>query len=122
MSNLQITLPEQDDYIYTKLPEPDREMFEELKEQYGFGTYSEAARSFLKLGMMSVIDNDPRHSLTSETDSELPPVTIRELIPKGADNSVDITDEFWDQILRDEMLDIIEKDPEIHRDGFEVYR
>ncbi|WP_135807437.1 hypothetical protein [Halorussus marinus] len=122
MDALVVNLPEQDDKIGTELPNPDREMFDKLKEQYGFSTDAEAARIFLKLGMMSTVNNDPRHSISSETGGEFSPVTIRELVPEGMDNAVEITDEFWDQILRDEMIDIVENDPEIHRDGLEIYR
>lgn len=123
MEGLAITLPKQNDRIYTHLPEPDKEMFNKLKEQYGFAKDSQAGRTFLKLGMMSIVDNDPRHSMSSKADDKgVDPVTIRELIPEGEENAVDITDEFWAEVLRKRMLDIVEDDPEIHRNGFEVYR
>lgn len=123
MEGITITLPKQNDRIYTYLPEPDKEMFNELKEQYGFAKDAQAARTFLKLGMMSIVDNDPRHSMSSEADDKgVDPVTIRELIPEGEENAVDITDEFWADLLRERMLDIVEDDPEIHRNGYEVYR
>lgn len=104
MKKVQITLPEQGDIISAKVPEPDKEQFDELKEQYNFTTDSEAARCFLKLGMMSVVDNDPRHATQSETTEDDSTVTLRELVPEGADNAVDMTDEFWEQILRDKMI------------------
>ncbi|WP_262181331.1 hypothetical protein [Haloarcula laminariae] len=119
---VKITLPEQDDEIGTRLPEPDGEMFDKLKEKYNFPYDSEAARCFLKLGMMSAVDNDPRHVTASETNEDFSPVTIRQLVPEGADNAVDMTDEFWEQILRDEMMDIVADDPAIHRDGFKIYK
>lgn len=123
MERISITLPKQNDRIYTQLPEPDKEMFDKLKEQYGFAKNAPAARTFLKLGMMSIVDNDPRHSMSSEADDKgVDPVTIRELIPEGEENAVDITDEFWTEVLRDRIVDIVEDDPEIHRNGFEVYR
>ena len=123
MERIAITLLKQNDRIYTELPEPDKEVFNKLKEQYGFAKDAQAARTFLKLGMMSIVDNDPRHSMPSEADDKgADPVTIRELIPEGEENAVDITDEFWAELLRERMLDIVEDDPEIHRKGFEVYR
>lgn len=123
MGKITITLPKQNDRIDTQLPEPDKGMFDELKEQYGFAKDSQAARTFLKLGMMSIVDNDPRHSMASGADDKgVDPVTIRELIPESEENAVDITDEFWSKVLRDRMLDIVEEDPEIHRNGFEIYR
>jgi hypothetical protein len=72
--------------------------------------------------MMSAVDNDPRHSTASQPSEEFSPVTIRQLIPEGTENAVEMTDEFWEQILRDEMLDIVSDDPEIKRDGFKIYR
>lgn len=119
---VKITLPEQGEEISVVVPEPDKDTFDELKKQYGFTYDSEAARCFLKLGMMSAVDNDPRHSTTSQTGEEFSSVTIRQLLPEGAENAVDMTDEFWEQILRDEMMDIVKDDPEIKRDGFEIYR
>lgn len=123
MERMSITLPKQDDHLQFNLPEPDKEMFDELKEQYEFPSSAEAGRSFLKLGMMSMVDNDPRHSISSGTDSgESNPVTIRELIPEGEDNAVEIPDELWNTILRNKIIDIIEDDPEIKRDGLKIYR
>jgi hypothetical protein len=119
---LTITLPQQGERLKTELKEPDKDMFDELKEQYGFTHTSQAARCFLKLGMMSAVDNDPRHSTASQPSEEFSPVTIRQLIPEGTENAVEMTDEFWEQILRDEMLDIVSDDPEIKRDGFKIYR
>lgn len=122
MERVTVTLPQQGEEAYLRLGEPDMDTFEELKEQYGFSSKSEAGRCFLKLGMMSAVDNDPRHSTTSEVGEEFSPVTIRQLIPEGDENAVDMTDEFWQEVLRDEMVDIVEDDPEIKRDGFKIYR
>ena len=116
-----ITLPEQGEKIQVSVPEPDKDTFDELKEQYGFTHDSAAARCFLKLGMMSAVDNDPRHSTTSQSSEEFSPVTIRQLIPEGAENAVEI-DEFWRQTLRDKMMDIAIDDPEIKRDGLKFYK
>jgi len=118
---VHITLPEQSEQIQTKVPKPDKDMFDELMEQYGFKTYSSAARCFLKLGMMSAVDNDPRHSMTSQSGEDFSAVTIRQLIPEGSENAVEI-DEFWEQILRDKMMDIAIDDPAINRDGLKLYR
>lgn len=122
MDQVTITLPEQDDRIYTQLPEPDMEVFNKLKEEYGFVKDAEAARTFLNLGMMSIVDNDPRHSVSKADSGGFDPVTIRELVPEGEDNAVEVTDEFWDEVLRGQMLDIVEEDPEIHRSGLNIYR
>ncbi len=122
MERIGIYFPEEEETLKTHLPEPDKETFDELKSQYNFTSASAAARYFLKLGMMSTVDNDPRHMAASQTDKEFSPATIREQVPEGADNAVDMTDEFWEEILRDEMLDIVSEDPEIKQDGFNIYR
>jgi hypothetical protein len=118
---LDIILPEQGEQIRVNVPEPDKNTFDELKEQYGFSSDSSAARCFLKLGMMSAVDNDPRHSTTLQSGKGFSPVKIRQLIPEGAENAVEI-DEFWEQILRDEMMDIAIDDPKIKRDGLKLYK
>lgn len=118
---MDITLPEQGEGIRVSVPEPDKNTFNELKKQYGFTHDSAAARCFLKLGMMSAVDNDPRHSTTSQSSEEFSPVTIRQLIPEGAENAIEI-DEFWNQVLRDKMMDIAIDDPEINRDGLRFYK
>lgn len=122
MEEVGIYLPEEEETITTRLPEPDKETFDELKSKYNFTSASAAARYFLRLGMMSTVDNDPRHMAASQTDEEFSPATIREQVPEGADNAVDMTDEFWEEILRDEMLEIVTEDPEIKRDGYDIYR
>jgi hypothetical protein len=122
MEEIRIYLSEEEGQITAQVPEPDKETFNELKSQYNFASASAAARCFLKLGMMSAVDNDPRHMAASQTDEEFSPATIREQVPEGADNAVDMTDEFWEEILRDEMLEIVTKDPEIKRDGYDIYR
>jgi hypothetical protein len=33
-----------------------------------------------------------------------------------------MSDELWEEKLRDEIMDIVSEDPELDRDGFEVYR
>lgn len=118
---MDITLPEQGEKIMVNIPEPDKDTFDQLKEQYGFTHDSAAARCFLKLGMMSAVDNDPRHSTTSQSSEEFSPVTIRQQIPEGAENAVEI-DEFWERVLRDKMMDIAIDDPEIKRDGLKFYK
>jgi hypothetical protein len=122
MEKIQITLPEQEEKISTRFPEPDMEVFDELKHQGNFASDAEAARVFLNLGMRSIVDNDPRHMAASQTDEEFSPTTIREKVPEGPDNAVDMTGEFWEEILRGEMLKIVTEDPEIKRDGYDIYR
>lgn len=122
MEGISIYLPEEEETLETQLPEPDKEVFDELKDQYNFTSDAAAARHFLILGMKSAVDNDPRHTTASQTDEELSSPTIRDLVPEGADNAVDMTEEFWAKILRDKMLEIVTEDPKIKRDGYDIYR
>jgi hypothetical protein len=115
--------------VIVSLSEMDYEKLEELKEQYGLKNKSAAVRYFTNLGMRSAVENDPRHSTTEDTESQQEepqesyrPPTVRELIPEGEENSLDMSDELWDEKLRDEIMDVVSEDPQINRDGFEVYR
>jgi len=123
MTFLTIVINGDSSRIGVQMTNVDMEKFELLKEEYGFNSKAEAARHFLNIGMMSTIENDPRHrSSTSDKNGVDDSPTIRELIPEGEENAVDITNDFWEEILRNEMLDIVESDPKIKRDGFEVYK
>lgn len=99
-----------------------KEEIDEKAEEYGFPSRAAFLRCMLRLGMNTLVEQDPIKSDYSSEPQEEDPVTIRELIPDGEENAVDITDELWEDILRDEMLDIVEQDPAIKRDGFSVYK
>ena len=123
MPFLTIVIDDDSSRIGVQMTNVDMKKFELLKKEYGFNSKAEAARHFLNIGMMSTIENDPRHrSSTSDKNGIDDSPTIRELIPEGEENAVDITNDFWEEILRNKMLDIVESDPKIKRDGFEVYR
>lgn len=91
---------------------------DDAAQKYDFASRSEAARYFMNLGMRSFVANDPRNQSRSENDNA---VTIRELIPEGKENAISIRDEL-SELIDDNILDIVDNDPEINRDGWEVYR
>lgn len=103
----------------------DMKEFEEKMEQYGFAKKSRAARYFLNIGMKSIAQNDPRNTRSNneptKSGDSYRPVTIREFIPEGKENSLDIRDELLSEIEGD-LLDICRNDPEITVDNFQVYR
>jgi len=48
-------------------------------------------------------------------------ITIREMVPEGEDNAVDVRNEL-PQMIESDLLDIVDQDPEINRSSWEVYR
>lgn len=105
-----------------RAPVTTKEELEEKVDEYGFPSRAAFLRHMVRLGMNTLVEQDPVNTNQNTGDQEGDPVTIRELIPEGEENAVDMTDELWDEILRDRMLDIVEQDPEIERDGFRIYR
>lgn len=95
-----------------------REELDQIAEELGTGSRSEALRWLIQIGRRSVVQNDPRNK-QGTTDGET--TTIRDLVPEGEDNAVDLRDELLD-IIDEQLLEIIEDDPEIKRDGWEIYK
>lgn len=114
-----------DEQLRTSLSDVDAEEFEQRVEQYGFNSKSEAARFFINIGMKSIVQNDPRDPQSTndsiESEEEYDHRTIREFVPEGEENSVDVRDELLDKI-DGELLNICMEDPEITVDNFQVYR
>lgn len=97
---------------------------DEFVEKSEFQDRSTAMRSMMLLGMREYTVGDPRkdqNRAETESDDEFSPVTVRDLIPEGEENAVSLKDELPD-IIDEKMLEIVEEDPEIRRNGWEVYR
>ena len=97
------------------------ERFEELRNQYGFTNDSQAARYFITIGMKSIVQNDPRSKSDRPDNNEVTGPMIRDFIPEGEENAIDLYEEV-PQEIRENMIDIIQEDPEIKRNKNEVYR
>lgn len=97
------------------------ERFEELRDQYGFTNDSQAARYFITIGMKSIVQNDPRSKSDQSDGNEVTGPMIRDFIPEGEENAIDLYKEV-PQEIRENMIDIIQEDPEIKRNKNEVYR
>lgn len=98
----------------------------EFVEESPYTSRSAALRSLVFLGMYTFVHGDPR-TLKPEDENptddseEHSPTTIRELIPEGEENAASIKTEIPEQI-EEQLIDIVEEDPEIKRKGWEVYR
>lgn len=95
---------------------------DKASDKHGFPSRSAFLRVMVQLGMNYISENglmeiQHNHEGTEEIDA----TTIRELVPEGEENAVDIRDELL-TIIEQEMIDIVDSDPEINRNGWEVYR
>lgn len=107
--------------IAPTINEIEYDRFEELRNQYGFTSDAQAARYFISIGMKSIVENDPRNNTDQPTkDRESAPM-IRDFIPEGKENAIDLFEEVPEEI-RNNIIDIVQEDPEIERDKNEVYR
>lgn len=99
----------------------EKERLEELAEEQGFPSRSAFIRTMVYLGLNTFVEQHPSNTET-EHENETDAVTIRELVPEGEENAVGLTDEFLEDIVKERMIDIVENDPEIERDGLKIYR
>jgi len=107
--------------IDLKTTEPHKKEIKERAEELGFNNLSEAVRYFITIGMHAFEETDPRNSSYDDV-SEYNPLTIRDVIPEGRENALNMREkEVMDAI--DEMLaKEISADPEIQQEGWEVWR
>lgn len=99
------------------------ELVDEFAEKSHFKSKSAAIRSLVMLGIRNYAFEPPVTPSESKQspDSDFSPTTIREMIPEGEENSVHLFEELPDKI-EGQLLDTVVNDPEIQRDGSEVYR
>lgn len=102
------------------------DIVDDFVEQTAFATRSAAMRSLVMMGIKHYAVEDPRSQKDNieveEQETPFTPVTIRELIPEGKENAVEVGDELWEDAIKSEILDICYEDPKITVDGLEVYR
>jgi hypothetical protein len=103
----------------------NKEEFHKRMDTYNFSSKAQAARYFINIGMRSIVENDPRNAENSRSSQaerdNYSPKTIRDFVPEGEDNAVDIRDELVDRI-EDEILNICREDPEINIDNWEAHK
>lgn len=105
--------------ITLQTTELHREELEKMTDEIGHpSSRSAVLRSLIELGRHSMAVNDPRN-VQQSSDDRAP--TIREFVPVGKENAVDIKDEL-PQIIENNLLEVVEDDSKIIRDGWEVYK
>jgi len=100
-------------------------VIDEFVEDTRFPSRAAAIRSLVILGMREYALGDPRRSNDENIENknaESPPTTIRELIPEGKENSLSLKEDELIDKINNQLLDIIDEDSEIKREGWEVYR
>ncbi|RJX47820.1 hypothetical protein [Halonotius pteroides] len=101
------------------------ELLQQRMDEYGFSAKARAARYFINIGMHSIAENDPRNS-SSETENtqstSTESVGIENFVPEGKENALNIKDDELVEAIRNNILDIVDDNPELQRDGLEVYR
>jgi hypothetical protein len=105
--------------------DPQLEEIEQRKEDLNFSSRSEALRYFIQIGMNSIVENDPRNR--GSVDSNVIAPKVRDFVPEGEENAIPIINgddetETLVEKIENEILDIVDEDPEIIRDGWEVYQ
>lgn len=124
-TEVSVSLGERGVEIKTIAGEQWLDTVDKFVEQSGYPNRSAAIRSLVCLGMYAYTHNDPRNQTGSDENSggenSFSPKTIREFIPEGKESAVSIQDELPSQIEK-ELLDVVEEDPKINRDGWEVYK
>lgn len=99
------------------------ELVDDFVEKSNFNNRSAAIRALVVMGMRSFIYDDPRNNgdSTPEGDRQQNLTPVRDLIPEGKSNSIDLLNELPDK-FENKVIDIIEEDPKIKREGLEVWR
>lgn len=83
-----------------------------------FKNEAQAARKLITIGMHAFIEHDPRNQHQESTDDA---VAIRDYIPEGKENAIDVREELIEDI-EDDLLTIVSDDSEVNLDGWKVYR
>lgn len=116
--------PDKQGNLTVTLSDPQLEEVEKRKEQLNLDSRSEALRYFIQIGMHSVIENDPRNHEGSPTTDTGP--MIRDFVPEGKENSIPLVDSDGQETLVDliekSLIDIVDEDPQINRDGWDVHK
>jgi len=98
-----------------------RDELDELEEEYGFPSRSAFLRCMVQLGIENLTKEYVQEEEENQNVNSSDAKTIREMIPEGEENAVDVRNELPEMIEND-LLDIVDQDPEINRSGWEVYR
>lgn len=98
-----------------------RDELDEIYKEYGFPSRSAFLRCMVELGIQDLTKEYFQDEDDAQESGDSEAKTIREMVPKGKENAVDVRNELPEMIEND-LLDIVDQDPEIKRSGWEVYR
>lgn len=99
------------------------EELEEFTEEYDFSTRAACARYLVQMGMHAMKAKDPRNK-SSEQEGENPTPRITDYVPEGKENAIELRgdeDSLVDRI-EDDLLEVVQSDPEVVLDGWKVYK
>lgn len=106
-----------DAQLQTTLNTAEYRDFQRLADDH-FKNKAQAARKLITIGMHAFVEHDPRNQHQDSPDNV---VTIRDYIPEGKENAVDVREELIKEIEND-LLNIVNNDPEVKLEGWKVYR
>lgn len=98
-----------------------RDELDEVYEEYGFPSRSAFLRCMVELGIQNLTKDYLQDKKGTQDTGESEAKTIREMVPEGEENAVDVRSKL-PEMIENELLDIVDQDPEIKRTGWEVYR
>ena len=98
-----------------------RDELTEIYEEYGFPSRSAFLRCMVQLGIENLTKDYVQKEEKTQNVENSEAKTIREMIPEGEENAVDVRNEL-PKMIENDLLDIVDQDPEINRSGWEVYR
>jgi hypothetical protein len=107
----------------TTVDEVTIDRIDEFSERYDFGTRSAAVRELIRMGLNSVLMNDPRThpSTDGEQNEGSDSVKLKQFVPVGKENAIEVRPELVERI-ENGLLEAVQDDPDIEMDGWEVYR
>lgn len=117
-SVIRIGETESGETVTNRFADVHKEELTQAAKDLGFSSRAQAIRHWIEIGRKATIETDPRQNQTNpDTDAK----TIRELVPKGEENAVDMRDELI-EIIEEQILDVVTNDDKIKKSGWKVYR
>jgi metal-responsive CopG/Arc/MetJ family transcriptional regulator len=98
-----------------------RDEIDEIYEEYGFPSRSAFLRCMVELGLQNLTKDYYQNEDEVQDAEESEAKTIREMIPQGEENAVDVRNDL-PEMIENELLDIVDRDAKIKRSGWKVYR
>lgn len=111
-----------DTQIGVVLTEATKDELNEAAERLGFNQRASAYRYFLTMGVNAIVETDPRSSIsTQESDTQYESLSIRDVLPDNKEKSLNIKNDEVVEAVGEELLDEVNNDPKIRKDGWNVW-